>query len=143
MNVPAGKVRRQIETLFAAWGMDPGLARTAADVMVETDLAGVDSHGVSMLMDYDDYRRRGKLNRAGSAGPAWWWGRPQRASTSCSSLRSNPPARASSEEPSAAHASDAPRKMTDVATRRRTVTMSSQAGAIGSAKPEGCPVRPC
>jgi LDH2 family malate/lactate/ureidoglycolate dehydrogenase len=30
--------------------------------MVETDLAGVDSHGVSMLMDYDDYRRRGRLN---------------------------------------------------------------------------------
>lgn len=58
----AERVRSQIVSIFDAWGMDAGLARTAADVMVETDLAGVDSHGVSMLMDYDDYRRRGKLN---------------------------------------------------------------------------------
>jgi LDH2 family malate/lactate/ureidoglycolate dehydrogenase len=62
MKVAAEKVRSQILSIFDAWGMDPGLARTAAEVMVETDLAGVDSHGVSMLMDYDDYRRRGRLN---------------------------------------------------------------------------------
>jgi LDH2 family malate/lactate/ureidoglycolate dehydrogenase len=62
MKVAAEKVRAQILSIFHAWGMDAGLARTAAEVMVETDLAGVDSHGVSMLMDYDDYRRRGKLN---------------------------------------------------------------------------------
>ena len=62
MKVPAEKIRAQILSIFDAWGMDPRLARTAAEVMVETDLAGVDSHGVSMLMDYDDYRRRGKLN---------------------------------------------------------------------------------
>ena len=62
MKVPAERVRDQILAIFAAWGMDPGLARTAADVMVETDLAGVDSHGVSMLMDYDESRRKGKLN---------------------------------------------------------------------------------
>jgi LDH2 family malate/lactate/ureidoglycolate dehydrogenase len=30
--------------------------------MVQTDLAGVDSHGVSMLMDYDESRRKGRLN---------------------------------------------------------------------------------
>src|SRR5688572_11470965 len=42
--------------------MDAALVRTAAEVMVETDLSGVDSHGVSMLMDYDEARRRGKLN---------------------------------------------------------------------------------
>src|SRR5688500_7029603 len=42
--------------------MDAALVRTAAEVMVETDLCGVDSHGVSMLMDYDEARRRGKLN---------------------------------------------------------------------------------
>jgi LDH2 family malate/lactate/ureidoglycolate dehydrogenase len=62
MKVPAERVRDQILSIFAAWGMDPGLARTAADVMVETDLAGVDSHGVSMLMDYDESRRKGRLN---------------------------------------------------------------------------------
>ena len=62
MKVPAERVREQILSIFGAWGMERALARTAAEVMVETDLAGVDSHGVSMLMDYDDYRRRGKLN---------------------------------------------------------------------------------
>src|SRR5262245_2359244 len=62
MKVPAERVRAQILSIFDAWGMDAALARTAAEVMIETDLAGVDSHGVSMLMDYDDYRRRGKLN---------------------------------------------------------------------------------
>lgn len=62
VNVPAERVREQILSIFSAWGMDGELARTAAEVMVETDLAGVDSHGVSMLMDYDDARRKGKLN---------------------------------------------------------------------------------
>jgi LDH2 family malate/lactate/ureidoglycolate dehydrogenase len=62
MKVPAERVHRQILSIFDAWGMDAALARTAADVMVETDLAGVDSHGVSMLMDYDESRRKGKLN---------------------------------------------------------------------------------
>ena len=61
-KVPAETVRAQILAIFDAWGMERALARTAAEVMIETDLAGVDSHGVSMLMDYDDYRRRGKLN---------------------------------------------------------------------------------
>jgi LDH2 family malate/lactate/ureidoglycolate dehydrogenase len=62
MNVPAERVREQIVSIFTAWGMEAELVKTAAQVMVETDLAGVDSHGVSMLMDYDEYRRRGKLN---------------------------------------------------------------------------------
>jgi LDH2 family malate/lactate/ureidoglycolate dehydrogenase len=62
VKVPAEKVREQIVSIFTAWGMDAALVRTAAEVMVETDLAGVDSHGVSMLMDYDEARRKGKLN---------------------------------------------------------------------------------
>jgi LDH2 family malate/lactate/ureidoglycolate dehydrogenase len=62
VNVPADKLRRQIESLFDAWGMDAAQARIAADVMVETDLAGVDSHGVSMLMDYESSKEKGKLN---------------------------------------------------------------------------------
>lgn len=62
MKVPAERVREQIVSIFSAWGMDPELVRTAAEVMVETDLIGVDSHGVSMLMDYDEARRKGKLN---------------------------------------------------------------------------------
>lgn len=65
--VPAETCRAQIVAILSSWGMDPGITRTTADVMVETDLAGVDSHGISMLMDYDDSRRKGKLNLAAKA----------------------------------------------------------------------------
>ena len=61
-NCESSRVREQIESLLAAWGMDADLVRITADVMVETDLAGVDSHGVSMLMDYESFKSRGKLN---------------------------------------------------------------------------------
>src|SRR2546425_1735080 len=62
MNVPIERLREQIVTLLTAWGMDEELVRITAEVMVETDLAGVDSHGVSMLMDYESSKSRGKLN---------------------------------------------------------------------------------
>ena len=62
MNVAAERIREQIVSLFTAWGMDAQYARTAAEVMVETDLAGVDSHGVSMLMDYESYKNQKRLN---------------------------------------------------------------------------------
>ena len=58
----ADKVREQISSLLTAWGMDADIVKTTAEVMIETDLAGVDSHGVSMLMDYEDFKSRGKLN---------------------------------------------------------------------------------
>ena len=61
MNVPAEQVRKQILGVLDAWGMDPELARTTADVMVDTDLAGIDSHGLSMLMYYEGIRDRGEL----------------------------------------------------------------------------------
>jgi LDH2 family malate/lactate/ureidoglycolate dehydrogenase len=63
-RIPVETCRAQILAVLGAWGMDPGLVATTAEVMVETDLAGVDSHGISMLMDYDQSRRKGKLNLA-------------------------------------------------------------------------------
>ena len=60
--VAAARVRVQIETLLRAWGMDEDLLATTARIMADTDLSGVDSHGISMLMDYDRSRRMGKLN---------------------------------------------------------------------------------
>ena len=58
----AARVREQIVSILGSWGMDPELVRITAEVMVETDLAGVDSHGVSMLMDYENSKSKGKLN---------------------------------------------------------------------------------
>jgi len=62
MNVPAERVRAQIAAILAAWGMSEDLARITTDAMVETDLSGVDSHGISMLTDYESSRGKGKLN---------------------------------------------------------------------------------
>jgi LDH2 family malate/lactate/ureidoglycolate dehydrogenase len=62
MNVSVDRLREQIVAVLTAWGMDAEIVRVTADVMVETDLSGVDSHGISMLMDYDQSRLKGKLN---------------------------------------------------------------------------------
>ena len=61
MNVPHERVRAQIEAILLAWGMEPDLARTTTDAMAETDLMGVDSHGISMLMTYETRVQEGKL----------------------------------------------------------------------------------
>ncbi|MGK7869192.1 Ldh family oxidoreductase [Falsiroseomonas sp. E2-1-a20] len=60
--VPAETCRGQITSILTAWGMAAETVRITAEVMIETDLAGVDSHGISMLMDYDESRRKGRLN---------------------------------------------------------------------------------
>jgi len=62
MNVGADRVRQQIVNVLAAWGMAPELIEVTADKMVETDLFGVESHGISMLMMYETMRRAGTLN---------------------------------------------------------------------------------
>jgi len=62
MRVPAPQIRRQLVSVFRAWGMSEAHADTAADMMVETDLRGVDSHGIGMLPTYDREFRNGRLN---------------------------------------------------------------------------------
>src|SRR5512145_1778309 len=62
MRVPAHQIRQQLESVLTAWGMSPDHAATTAQMMVETDLRGVDSHGISMLPTYDKEFRAGRLN---------------------------------------------------------------------------------
>jgi LDH2 family malate/lactate/ureidoglycolate dehydrogenase len=62
MRVPAPRIRQQLESVFLAWSMSPAHAATTAEMMVETDLRGVDSHGISMLPTYDRELRSGRLN---------------------------------------------------------------------------------
>jgi LDH2 family malate/lactate/ureidoglycolate dehydrogenase len=62
MNVPAATIREQLVSVLGAWGMSEEHAGTTAEMMVETDLRGVDSHGVSMLPTYDREFRAGRLN---------------------------------------------------------------------------------
>ncbi|HJY77318.1 MAG TPA: Ldh family oxidoreductase, partial [Burkholderiales bacterium] len=63
----AARVREQIVSILESWGMDHEIVRTTAEVMIETDLAGVDSHGISMLMDYENSKSKGKLNTRAKA----------------------------------------------------------------------------
>lgn len=62
MRVPAQRIRQQLVSVFKAWGMSEAYADTTADMMVETDLRGVDSHGIGMLPTYDQEFRNGRLN---------------------------------------------------------------------------------
>ncbi|MEO8560887.1 MAG: Ldh family oxidoreductase [bacterium] len=62
MLVPADRIREQISHVLTAWGMPPDVVCTAADVMTDTDLAGIDSHGISMLMLYEEALGLEQLN---------------------------------------------------------------------------------
>ncbi|MBS7810867.1 Ldh family oxidoreductase [Roseococcus pinisoli] len=61
ITVPSDLLHRQITEVFASWGMSPEHAATAATVMVETDLSGVDSHGIGMLPTYQKLFAEGRL----------------------------------------------------------------------------------
>jgi len=62
--VPSETLRGQILGILTAWGMPADMAETTAGVMVETDLMGVDSHGLSMLMTYEEGVRAGRIRLA-------------------------------------------------------------------------------
>ncbi|MHA7209397.1 Ldh family oxidoreductase [Arthrobacter sp. MDT1-65] len=57
----ADQLQEQIVAVLRAWGMPGEPAAATAAVMVETDLSGVDSHGVSMLMMYEKLRSEDRL----------------------------------------------------------------------------------
>jgi LDH2 family malate/lactate/ureidoglycolate dehydrogenase len=60
-RVAADKVEQQCALILGAWGMDEGKVRTTARLMAETDLRGIDSHGISMLILYDQMFATGQL----------------------------------------------------------------------------------
>jgi LDH2 family malate/lactate/ureidoglycolate dehydrogenase len=62
MRVSAEAIKSHLTAVFRAWGMSDEHAATTALMMAETDLRGVDSHGISMLPTYDKEFRSGRLN---------------------------------------------------------------------------------
>src|SRR5918996_4983867 len=61
--VPESALRQTVSALFEKVGVPPGDAAEGADVLVTTDLRGVESHGVSnMLRTYVQGYRQGGLN---------------------------------------------------------------------------------
>jgi LDH2 family malate/lactate/ureidoglycolate dehydrogenase len=60
--IDSGVLRRQVSAILSAWGMETDDVRVVTDAIIETDLRGIDSHGVSMLPLYAQMRAQGKLN---------------------------------------------------------------------------------
>lgn len=61
---PGDRLRAQIEAVLAGWGVPQDVAHSTAAVMVDTDLAGIDSHGIAMLPAYAAALASGEINPA-------------------------------------------------------------------------------
>lgn len=62
LSIDHDRLRRQVMSILAAWGVADADLALIADAIVETDLRAIDSHGISMLPLYDRMRRDGRLN---------------------------------------------------------------------------------
>lgn len=69
-------LQRQAAAILSAWGMPAPLVETTTKVMIDADLSGVDSHGISMMMMCEAMQRGGGLRYTASAS------RRRRGSTS-------------------------------------------------------------
>ncbi len=61
MRHPAPTLEAQTRAVLLAWGLQPDCADTAAAAMIQAVVAGIDSHGISMLPMYEHLRDRGDL----------------------------------------------------------------------------------
>jgi L-2-hydroxycarboxylate dehydrogenase (NAD+) len=59
LTVLAPILKTFIVSVFDRWGTPPAVVDLTADLMVRTDLRGVDSHGIGMLPSYQTWYRRG------------------------------------------------------------------------------------
>ncbi|MFZ5556454.1 MAG: Ldh family oxidoreductase [Pseudomonadota bacterium] len=64
IRVPAERLGAQVAAIFERWGMPREQIDVTVKMMLESDLRGIDSHGVYMLPLYDEFRRDGKLTLA-------------------------------------------------------------------------------
>lgn len=64
VHVAGERLHEMVVAVLTAWGMPLDAAGTTADVMVDTDLSGIDSHGVSMLTAYESLLGQGGLDLA-------------------------------------------------------------------------------
>lgn len=60
--VTAERLAAQLEALFTAW-TGPDHARASAQTLVEADLMGIDSHGITLVPLYEELVRSGKVAR--------------------------------------------------------------------------------
>ncbi len=62
----AGELVSFGQQLLIAWGMDPAIARTVAETLVEGDLLGHTTHGLQLLAPYLDELASGKMTPSGA-----------------------------------------------------------------------------
>jgi LDH2 family malate/lactate/ureidoglycolate dehydrogenase len=63
-KVPAGVLVRFIADVYRAFGVPADHAETVAGLMIESDLAGQDGHGILRLPQYVDRLKVGGINVA-------------------------------------------------------------------------------
>ncbi|GGG64806.1 malate dehydrogenase [Kocuria dechangensis] len=61
-HYPAERLRDQIGILLRQWGMPEEKIDTTTEAMVDADLSGIDSHGISMLMNYDSLMQQHRMD---------------------------------------------------------------------------------
>ncbi len=61
MNFSAELLSRQCAAILRAWGVPEEHVEATTHVLITSNLRGVDSHGISMLTLYDEFRRKAKL----------------------------------------------------------------------------------
>ena len=52
LAVSAELLEEQVRAIFRAWGLPAAQAEASARILVEADLAGIESHGVGLLAMY-------------------------------------------------------------------------------------------
>ena len=62
LTYPADFLREFVVRVFASYGIPDEDARTAADVLIVSDLRGIDSHGVARLVTYCDMLDLKRIN---------------------------------------------------------------------------------
>lgn len=60
--VSAERLREQLAAIFTAWGFNPAHVPDIVSLMVESDLRGIDSHGVGKIKLYERHFREGRIN---------------------------------------------------------------------------------
>jgi LDH2 family malate/lactate/ureidoglycolate dehydrogenase len=60
-QISVDTIKAQIASVLTAWGMPAEHVTTTADLMVEADIRGIDSHGIGMLPQYHDRRKDGRI----------------------------------------------------------------------------------
>src|SRR3954463_11648151 len=61
-RIPAELLKRYVIDVLQSFGMRPWDAEISADILVESDLRGIDSHGVPRMTFYAYKLRQGMIN---------------------------------------------------------------------------------